>query len=75
MYQCTCKFNCPVKFTGALVVITLLGTYIKHIFVFTGGVEVVSCTAGHSHDYPFGGSKYVEGTKILWQFMKSHAKN
>ena len=49
--------------------------HIKNIFVFTGGVEVVSCTAGHSHDYPFGGSKYVEGTKILWQFMKSHAKN
>jgi len=39
---------------------------------FTGGVEVVGCTGGHGHVYPFGGEDTIEGTKILWQFMKSH---
>jgi len=39
------------------------------------GVEVVSCTANHGHDYPFGSTnQYVEGARIMAGFMKSHAK-
>ena len=40
-----------------------------------GGAEVVHCTADHSHDYPFGsGNQYIEGTRIIWQFMNTHQK-
>ena len=36
-----------------------------------GGNEVVHCNADYNHDYPFNG-QYVEGLKIIWDFMKSH---
>jgi len=40
-----------------------------------GGAEVVSCTANHGHDYPFGStSQYIEGTRIMAMFMKAHAR-
>jgi hypothetical protein len=38
------------------------------------GVEVVHCSGNYGHWYPFEDDYYLEGTKILWQFMKSHAK-
>jgi len=37
------------------------------------GVEVVHCSGDYTHDYPFW-PDYIEGTKIIWQFMKTHAK-
>jgi len=37
------------------------------------GKEVVSCTANYGHDYPFSG-QFVEGLKIMWDFMKKHPK-
>ena len=37
------------------------------------GKEVVSCTANYGHDYPFSG-QFVEGLKIMWDFMKTHSK-
>ena len=36
-----------------------------------GGNEVVHCNANYGHDYPFFG-QYVEGLKIMWNFMKTH---
>ena len=54
-----------------------------------GGGEVVACTASYGHDYPFGPDRwgqgvrnskssswcrYVEGSRIMWQFMKAHPK-
>lgn len=41
----------------------------------TDGVEVVGCTGGHGHNYPFAEDSRIEAAKILWSFMKSHAKN
>jgi hypothetical protein len=43
----------------------------KQILFGLGGAELVSCTGDHGHYYPFGDNR-VEGTKILWQFMKAH---
>jgi len=41
----------------------------------TGGAEVVACTAKYGHDYPFGhNNRYIEGSRIMWQFMKEHPK-
>jgi len=41
----------------------------------TGGTEIVSCTADHGHDYPFVDiNSSIEGTRILWKFMKTHTK-
>jgi len=39
-----------------------------------GGHEVVFCKGDQGHDYPFW-PDYVEGLKIMWDFMKSHPKN
>ena len=33
--------------------------------------EVVHCNGNWTHDYPFN-NRYIEGTIILWDFMKSH---
>ena len=38
-----------------------------------GGKEVVQCNANYGHDYPFH-NRYIEGVKILWDFMKVHPK-
>ena len=37
------------------------------------GKEVVHCHGNYHHEYPFH-HKYVEGIKILWNFMKTHSK-
>ena len=37
------------------------------------GKEVVQCNADYGHDYPFH-NRYIEGVKILWDFMKVHPK-
>ena len=37
-----------------------------------GGKEVVHCSGYYGHYYPFWGA--VEGFKIIWQFMKNHAR-
>ena len=37
------------------------------------GKEVVQCNANYGHDYPFH-NRYIEGVKILWDFMKAHPK-
>ena len=45
-----------------------------------GGTEVVLCTGNYGHDYPFmkrnGRStrNTIEGTRIMWDFMKKHTK-
>jgi len=40
-----------------------------------GGTQVVACTGSHGHDYPFGEvHQYIEGTRILWHFMKNHPR-
>ena len=36
--------------------------------------EFVTCTGDHGHTYPFGPS-FVDGTRILWDFMKRHRKS
>ena len=40
------------------------------------GAEIVHCTGLHGHNYPFGNEQppYIEGTRILWNFMKTHKK-
>ena len=38
------------------------------------GTEFVTCTGDHGHWYPFGPS-FIDGTRILWDFMKRHRKN
>ena len=50
-------------------------SYYSNVYTFPGGAELVSCTGNHGHYYPFGDGVHVEGTKILWQFMKAHALN
>ena len=35
------------------------------------GKEVVQCNGNWTHDYPFS-NRYIEGVKILWDFMKTH---
>ena len=37
------------------------------------GKEVVHCHGDYGHDYPFD-TAYIEGIKILWQFMKTHSQ-
>lgn len=39
-----------------------------------GGGEIVHCHANYGHDYPFGPNQYIEGTRIMWEFMKAHPK-
>lgn len=39
-----------------------------------GGGEVVHCNANYGHDYPFGPDRYIEGSRIMWNFMKAHPK-
>jgi len=39
-----------------------------------GGGEVVHCQGVYGHDYPFGPDRYIEGPRIMWDFMKSHPK-
>ena len=40
------------------------------------GAEIVHCTGLHGHDYPFANEDppYIGGTRILWNFMKTHKK-
>ena len=33
--------------------------------------EVDQCNGNWTHDYPFS-NRYIEGVKILWDFMKTH---
>ena len=41
-----------------------------------GGTEVVQCKGNFGHDYPFiGGPNAIEGTRIMWDFMRNHRKN
>jgi len=44
-----------------------------------GGIEIVHCYGDHGHSYPFeygeNGGQSIEGTKILWNFMKNHRKS
>ena len=42
-----------------------------------GGAEVAHCTGQYGHNYPFAGQNppYIGGTRILWEFMRSHRKN
>ena len=40
-----------------------------------GGNEVVHCEASYGHDYPFNYGQISEGLKIIWDFMKRHARN
>ena len=39
-------------------------------------VEIVHCNGDYGHDYPFGNElePYIGGTRILWNFMKTHKK-
>jgi len=41
-----------------------------------GGAEVVSCTGEYGHNYPFGhdGEGFIEGSRIMWKFMKEHPR-
>ena len=41
-----------------------------------GGAEVVSCTGEYGHNYPFGhdGDGFIEGSRIMWKFMKEHPR-
>ena len=43
----------------------------------SGGTEVVHCTGSYGHNYPFAGQNlpYIGGTRIMWDFMRSHRKN
>ena len=40
------------------------------------GAEIVHCTGDFSHNYPFffRSPPYIEGTRILWNFMKTHKR-
>ena len=38
------------------------------------GAEVVHCTGLYGHNYPFPGD-YIGGTRIMWDFMKSHRRD
>ena len=38
------------------------------------GAEVVHCTGLYGHNYPFPGD-YIGGTRIMWEFMKSHRRD
>jgi len=40
-----------------------------------GGGEVVHCNAEYGHDYPFGPDRYIEGSRIMWSFMKTHPRD
>jgi hypothetical protein len=65
----------PIVSVGTLSRDTVsLNLFIIRFFIYVGGVELVSCTGDHGHYYPFGDNR-VEGTKILWQFMKAHPLN
>ena len=39
-------------------------------------VELVHCTGYFMHNYPFAlrSTPYIEGTRILWNFMKNHKR-
>ena len=41
------------------------------------GAEIVHCNGNYGHDYPFGNEEdqYIGGSRILWNFMKSHKRN
>ena len=41
-----------------------------------GGAEVVSCTGEYGHNFPFGhdGDGMIEGSRIMWKFMKEHPR-
>jgi len=39
-----------------------------------GGGEIVHCYGNFGHFYPFGPDRYIEGTRIMWSFMKTHPK-
>ena len=54
--------------------------YVVHytlFFFYRNGVEIVHCNGNYGHDYPFGyeEDQYIGGTRILWNFMKSHKRN
>jgi len=40
----------------------------------TDGGEIVHCHARYGHDYPFGPDRYIESSRIMWDFMKGHPK-
>ena len=42
-----------------------------------GGKEIVDCTGAYGHNYPFAGQQppYIDGFRIMWDFMRSHRKN
>ena len=40
------------------------------------GAEIVHCNGNYGHNYPFEHElePYIGGTRILWNFMKSHRR-
>lgn len=36
------------------------------------GREIVHCNGLYNHDYPFAEQGYIEGNRIMWEFMKTH---
>ena len=42
-----------------------------------GGADIVHCTGYFGHNYPFWYRRhpYIEGTRIMWEFMKTHKRN
>merc|ERR1712037_92453 len=48
-------------------------TCVIHTGCMDGG-EIVHCHARYGHDYPFGPDRYIESSRIMWDFMKAHPK-
>ena len=38
------------------------------------GEEVVHCNGLYNHNYPFEAQDYIGGTRLMWEFMKTHRK-
>ena len=36
--------------------------------------EIVHCNGLYNHNYPFAAQEYIGGTRIMWEFMKTHRK-
>ena len=56
----------------------VIGWNCKQWIECDNGKESVHCTGYFSHNYPFcfrTPTPYIEGTRIMWNFMKSHRRN
>ena len=56
----------------------VIGWNCKQWIECRNGKELVHCTGYFSHNYPFffrTPKPYIEGTRIMWEFMKSHKRN